>query len=524
MKMPPIGLTHLQSPDRESTDRALRTPAGVSALTVLVKLFKRLNELELRYCHWKSNEHLTASMMGTTDVDILVDRRMIVDLTRVLGEHGFKRFLVHPGRGYPGIEDYVGFDHTTGILTHLHIHYQLTLGEKFLKGHRLPWEEVFLSTRVLDKPFGLYVADPHLELLVLVVRAVMKLRLRDRWLEGLGKSYFVGGMLRELRWLVERIDPARVQSLASGLIGSRAANLLPELLTGSPPTVRQLRALGRMVDPPLSSYRLYDTSDALRQMLMREGRTVWWKLRNWYLGTTAQSTRTLPQGGLFVAILGLDGAGKTTLTDQIAQWLSREVAVSTTYGGSGKGSAALPRRVMQTAAAWYRRLRKSRRSVAAVAPREEVSRPPSLPRLVWLLALIRERRRRAATTRRAKALGMVVISDRLPQSQFPGWNDGPRLGHWLQDGSFARRYAARQEAAAFRLVDLVPPDLVIKLHVSPRVASERKPETPQQQLLNGVRMVRGLQFPPTTRVLDLDAEQPLADVVLQAKRAVWESL
>jgi len=119
---------------------------------------------------------------------------------------------------------------------------------------------------------------------------------------------------------------------------------------------------------------------------------------------------------------------------------------------------------------------------------------------------------------------MVVISDRIPQNQFPGWNDGPRLRPWLEDRSAVRRFAARREAATFQIADLVPPDLVLKLHISPQLASQRKPATPTQQLRTGARMVAGLRFPPTTRVVDLDAERPLAAVLLEAKRALWQSL
>jgi hypothetical protein len=183
-----------------------------------------------------------------------------------------------------------------------------------------------------------------------------------------------------------------------------------------------------------------------------------------------------------------------------------------------QGLAALRRRVVRP------------RSVIVAAPPTQGEEPGrrdkniSLARLVWVLSLARERRRRALQARRAKGRGMIVLSDRLPQSQFPGWNDGPRLTRWLEMGSWVRRRAARMEQAAFRLAELSPPDLVVKLHVSPEVASRRKPETPQEQLRTGIDMVRRLQFPATTRVLDMDAEQPLDQVLLQAKRAVWESI
>lgn len=502
------------------------TPRPVR-LGVLRALFDRLHAEDVRYCHWKSNEHLLASFTGATDVDVLFDRRAIIPLTGILGEIGFKRFVVKPGRGYPGIEDYVGYDVATGALTHLHVHYQLTLGEKFLKGHRLPWEERYLATRVRDPEFDIYVADPHLELVVLLIRAVMKLRARDGLKEAMGSPYISGGMLREVAWLKARVSEQRLVALGRDLVGEAAAQLLPGLVAGSRPSVSQLRAFGRRITPSLDEYRLFGTGAAVRQMLTRELGIVWWKARNWLLGAPTKSTRTMPQGGLTVAFLGADGAGKSTVTATIADWLSREIAVVTTYGGSGKGSASFSRRIMQRAGALRRRLIGSARPPArptSHAPAESSSSPPSLARLVWILALSRERRRRARAARRAKGLGMMVISDRFPQSQFPGGNDGPRLAPWLERGPWWVRATARRERATFRQVDLSPPDLVVKLNVRPEIALQRKPETPVDQVRHGIDVIRGLRFSPTTRVVDLDAEQPLEHVVLQAKRAVWESI
>ncbi len=508
---------------------ALPTDAGRTTgapLAVLRDLFRRLHDADIRYCHWKSNEHLDATFDGRTDVDVLFDRRSIVPLTRLLGECNFKRFVVKPGRGYPGIEDYVGFDHSTGALTHLHVHYQLTLGEKFLKGHRLPWEELYLSTRVWDPTYELYIADPHLELTTLIVRAVMKLRIRDAVLEALGSPYIRGGMLREIRWLADRVDRGRLLEVAGRLVGQEAAQLLPVMLEGPRPSTSQLRGFGRRARPQLREYRLFGTAAAIRQMTTRELGVVWWKIRNWYLGAPTKSTRTLPHGGISIALLGADGAGKSTLTGEIAEWLSREVAVVTTYGGSGKGSASVPRRLLQGLAALRRHRAGGRRT--GTDPRRSVQEEPTrlraFGRLIWVWSLVRERRRRALESRRAKGLGMVVLSDRFPQSQFPGWNDGPRLSPWLDDRSRLRRAAARHEQDAYRLVDLSPPDLVLKLHVSAEVASRRKPETPASQLRTGIEMVRQLRYPATTTVVDLDAEQPLGTVILAAKRAVWERI
>jgi thymidylate kinase len=145
-------------------------------------------------------------------------------------------------------------------------------------------------------------------------------------------------------------------------------------------------------------------------------------------------------------------------------------------------------------------------------------------RAAWVEALSRERRARARHTRRARGTGMIVVSDRFPQSQFAGWNDGPRLTAWIDHPSAWRRAAARREREAFRLAELCPPDLVLKLHIPAELAARRKPETPREQIRTGVELLRRLSYPTTTRVIDVDATQPLGQVVLQVKRAVWDAI
>ena len=498
-------------------------PAPPARLEVVERLFQRLDTEHIRYCHWKSNEHLVATMTGATDVDVLVERRGAQRLTHILTEgSSFKRFVVKAGRGYPGIEDYVGFDPATGKLSHLHIHYQLTLGEKFLKGHRLPWEEAVLDTRVRDDGFGLWITDPHLELLILIVRHVMKLRLRDSIAATLGYDYFRGGMLRELRWLAARVRSDQLVARAEPLVGSAAAHLLPGMIAGRGPSIRQLRAFRRTAEPRLSSYRMYSAAGATRRMWLREWTWIWWRLKNWLFRAPTRSTRTPPQGGLAIAFVGPDGAGKSTLTNEIAAWLAREIAVISTYGGSGKGSASRPRRWLQHLGALTRRSPAPGR--AASTPVPEPSGLRLFGKLLWVLTLARERRRWATQVRRARSLGMIVLSDRVPQTQFAGLNDGPRYGHWLESPSWLRRTVARREHATFREAGIVPPDVVVRLRVPVDVAAQRKPDTPLDQLRRKVEIVDQLRFPPPTRVVDINAAQPLDQVLRDVKQALWTCL
>jgi len=494
-------------------------------LRILDELFARLDAEAIRYCHWKSNEHLGPALTGVTDVDALFDRRAAQRLAHILTESAqFKRFTVKPGRGYPGIEDYVGFDPTTGTLTHLHVHYQLTLGEKFLKGHRLPWEEVMLATRVRDPEYTVWVTDPHLELLILIARAAIKLRWRDRALALLGFDYVRGSMLREMRWLAARVRTDRLIDVATPLVGPAAAHAAAAMISTRAPTIRQLRAFRRVVDPPLSSYRMYSAGGAARRMMFREWTWIWWRVSHWLTRAPTRSTRTPPHGGLTIALIGPDGAGKSTLTQSIATWLSREVAVMTAYGGSGKGTASGPRRWLQRIGALTRPTTPSPTGGEPSAPTPGTGGVRLFGKLLWVLALARERRRWAHSVQQARSLGMIVLSDRLPQSQFAGLNDGPRLGHWLESPSWLRRIVARRERAALRMAELVPPDLVIRLHVPVDIALRRKPDTPPDQLQRKVEIVARLTYPPPARVAEINAAQPIERVLAEVKQAVWECL
>lgn len=321
------------------------TAATDSVLLVLRELFERLHAEGIRYCHWKSNEHLPAAMTGATDVDVLIDRQAAQRLRRILTDTtDFKQFVVKAGRGYPGIEDYVGFDRRTGTLTHLHLHYQLTLGEKFLKGHRLPWEATMLDTRVHEEAFGVYVADPHLELLILVARAAIKLRARDYGLAAVGRRYFGGSLLREFRWLAARIDADRLIEVATPLVGNEAARQLLPMIAGPGPSIGQLLAFQRSARPRLHEYRMYSLLDTVRRMWIREATWIWWRGKHALLRAPTKSTRTLPQGGLSFAFLGGPSAETSTVTAACAKWLAREVAVVLVARERGSGSDRRMRR------------------------------------------------------------------------------------------------------------------------------------------------------------------------------------
>ena len=359
-------------------------------------------------------------MLGDTDFDLLVDRRAALAVAEIFSQMNIKRFVVAPFHQYPGVDDYVCCDTDTGKLIHLHIHYQLTVGEKHLNGYRLPWEEITLSTRMMDSRHEIYVADPHVELVLLVTRAAVKLRARDLVLGTLRRTYFQHKVLREFAWLERRIERGRLLEVAHRMVGPKAARILLDMVD-APPAKRRLLAFRRNCEPSLGSYRSFSAWGARVRRWLREARTLWWWVENRYYRVPKNSSRTCPQGGVMVAVVGDHAAGKSTIANAIAEWLAEEVAV---------------------------------------VPITAVKRVP--PR-AW----------------RARSLGKIVIVDGWPSNE------------------------------------ACPPDVIVNLRSASDVAQRRRSDKSAEHQL---------RHPPSTRVVDLDANQPVERVLFEAKHAIWESI
>lgn len=516
-----------------SVVQPIRTPntrmtlAATPPLRAVCGLFASFHAAGIPYCHWKSNEHLDRSMIGLTDLDVLVDREWAGTIEGTLARAGFKRFAATSWRSYPGIEDYLTLDEDTGGLVHLHLHHRLTLGEPFLKGYRLPWEPLLLSTRRMDAEHGIYVADPNLEFLLLMVRGALKLRWR-----GALRPRPADTFRAEFRWLQERVVPQQVLDLGTELLGNRAVEPLRALLAEDGPSRSLLLALRHAAAPSLRLHRTYGPLAAQVHAKRREFAALRAGFERTLLGAIARPTRrTSPRGGLMVAILGPDGAGKSSVVQDVVGSLGRKIDVLPVYFGSGDGQSSALRLPLRLTLKLLRRVRP--RPIPTRRDEADAERTPSrhlergwwrtLATVIWALALSHEKRGKLRGAIRARDLGMIVVCDRLPQNQVLGFNDGPLLARWAAHRAWLPRALARWEAAAYERCAAHPPDLVVKLRVSPEVAAARKHGMSLWEVRRRVEAIRQLRFPPAVEVVEVDADAPLAAVCLAVKRAIWRA-
>jgi len=502
------------------------TPTDAAPATPLAALARALDALEradVVHCHFKSNEHLAAALAGDTDLDLLVARRDARSAEAVLAREGFKRFASGFGTGYPGVEDWIGFDPASGRQIHLHVHYRLPIGELHLKSYRLPLAETLLASRVKDRASGVFVAEPHHELLLLLVRHALKLTRRERLRVRLGRARALrGGAAREYAWLLERTHVPGVVALAQQELGKDVADAVGALLAGGLETRALARLRSRLL-PGVAPHRAWGPLEAaLRQGLRGGVQRATRALRRRGVTLPRAFRRANPSGGCVIALVGCDGAGKSTLLAELGPWLAWKLDVVSIYFGSGDGPVSWPRLPL----VWLRRLQQRLRPSQPPAERSRVLKPRRLSaaRAVWALVLAHEKAQRLATAERARQRGLVVLCDRFPQTTVRGFNDGPLLTPWLEHGQAWRRRLARYELGVYERAHQLAPDLVIKLDVSPEVAVARKPDMAAEECARRRAAVASLEWGERCRIVTIDAEQPLAQVIAEAKRAVWAEL
>lgn len=507
------------------------TSAKIQGLDSVVSFFDTLHENGIPYCHWKSNIRLDHSLNGKTDLDLLVDRSYSHTLKQILLSLDIKPIAPPAGQQYPGMEHYLGFDECTGKLFHLHVHYQLVLGEEYIKNFRLPLESTFLNhTRLIN---GISTPIPELEAGILSIRVLLKYRFRDAVKDifsirspGIKKAF-----RDEIDWLLNQTSLERIKSTLEDITPILPADIILEFLQTleeNPRNGLKFVSLQKDLRKAISAYQRRSPFSATLGYFQQL-----WTRRKSFLRTSPSTGLKLPQGGLTIAMLGADGAGKSTLVAETSKWLSWKLDVRNFYLGSKQPSG-----ISKFLYFAFRIFRRSY-SIASkiLSARNFVSQILMEMRddLLYLhhLSNGRDRYQRYEEGARLATDGSVVIFDRFPVSTFDQATnhhllDGPRIQSLAtgKETTIARHFSNTEQ----RLYDQFnAPDALVFLHVSPEISIQRKPD--HQEALIRMKSETITQIAQRAkweygekRCIQLDADLPYDQVLLQLKREIWKLL
>jgi thymidylate kinase len=503
-------------------------------LQIVRKLINRLNEEGIVYCHWKSNQHVADAFTGIDDIDMLIDHEDILKLNVILNDLGYKRFRLPEKRAYIGIEDYIGFDSEKGLFVHLHLHYQLTLGEKFLKGYQLPFAKAILNRRIYDQINNIFITSHEDEMWLLMLRSALKLRHRDLIKLILRKDIFGKSTHTEYKWLQENIDLNLFEDVVKDLFGEKIATMMKSICRNRL-QFSLINSLNKEIRKKCKPYKAFTLIGGTIMRWKREYFRICQVVHNKLYKLPKSYRRTPISGGKVIAFLGPDGAGKSTVINKVYNKLQPVMDVNHFYLGSGDGNSSLLRRPLKVT---YNFLvnkgvlnRKSKRideSGKTYRVDEDLKAGfiRKLGQLPWTYTLTTERKRKLLQARKFRSKGYVVITDRYPQTQINDMADGPRF--YMNPNIEMNRLTnllARFEKKCFETANFVKPDVVVILKVSSEVAYQRKPEEidvkSHKMLMN---IILDLDFGENTNKIVINADEPLEKVILDATSAVWRCL
>lgn len=470
----------------------------------------------IAYCYWKSRSRLAAAWSGQSDLDVLVARNDQYIAQECLLRAGFKSFpaIQHD---HPGICSFLGHDEPSGRIVHVHLHVRLVIGGTLLKTHRLHWEDAMLARAAWHPELPIRVLDPADEALLILVREALELRRTDpvtlrRWRKVQQK------FAADLRSCGEGLDRSTLIDRARELLSDEVARCVA---TAVEPSTGARRRLRRGIRKSLRYGRLQGPMEEQAGTIGRAAMRAGGGLAARRFRVPRPWRRRAPGGGVVTALIGVDGSGKTTVMRAVREWLGPEVDMMPIYFGTGGGRPSLlllPLKLMLPLVMACFRSKPRGSSHGQVSDR----RPGpaySLLMMVWAGVLAVEKRMKLVAARRGAERGLVVVADRYPQDEDLTYNDGPLLPRLRHAPRWLRAFEARSYAMARRL----PPDLVIKLDVSAETAARREPDMDLPMIRKRTEALRHLAF-PGAKVVRIDADQPLAAVLREVKRAIWQAL
>lgn len=502
---------HVREVVRDNEQAA--TEQGSRRLHLVSALCRALARYGIAYCHWKSNEAIHRSAAGENDLDLLISGEHATKFIEILACLGFKEAIDPPERQLPGVLSFYGLDEDTNRIVHVHAHFRLILGHDYTKNYHLPLEDAYLESAEQGELFR--IPPPEFEFLIFVVRMTFKHCTWDTIL--IRHGHLSLSEKRELDYLEQRVRPDRLHEILRAHLPSVEKELLDrcaDAIRAKFPVWRRVM-LGRELQKRLAPYsRRPRVVDVCLKFWHRVVRPI----RRRVIRNTPKAR--LGGGGLVIAVVGGDGAGKSTMVAELRDWLSKEFDTLTLHMGKPQWSFATYaiRGLLKIVRLGFS---PSLRPIEYSLDSAKLEFP-GYTWAIWEVCTARDRYLAVLKGRRFAANGGITICDRYPLPQVK-LMDGPQVRRFAEathNNKFIRLLSRAEERYYARITNA---DLLVVLRVDPALAVARKADENPSTVRPRSSEIWGLDWDQVGAQV-VDASRPKNAILSELKAFVWSKL
>ncbi len=462
-------------------------------LDISRRFIRDLNEKNVRYVIFKGSNHFEEGFNGTGDVDLLVhadDREIIHEIFASL------EFINPDTQKYSKrdfIEDFIGFDRKTGKLIHIHLYFNVAFGNSFVNEYSFNLYDICFENYIVVDECKLI--NPCIEMLILMCRVYTGDMVKSEKIK------------KNIVFLREKFSDENFISVCGECkISEKDSRLLLDSIKNNNFDFSVSREIVKNLFSENIRYKFFITfirKNTYRLYRKISGKSVY-----------AFIKKPLKNGGIKIAFLGQDGAGKTTVTNDITKWLRFKLEAKNFYLGSGDNFFSFEKKLMKKLPKEKNAVQKLIAAVLSVMYQKKNS--------TYTLQSIVKAEKYAGN-------GGIAVFDRYPQTDFPGINDSakirenyiPKVNNVLLK-KLLLVFAVKEEKNLKKAVEYSP-DTVIKLMLSPEESIKRKPGENYEAVKRKHEIIKQLNF-NKSNVYSVDVTRSYEDEIIEIKNIIWDNI
>lgn len=474
---------------------------------IVGRLIREWNTADINYCHWKGVGNLSMSFQALTDLDILISTESYKKAEAIALSLGFVALKTAECRAYPSVLDFIAYDKKIDRFVHLHLHYQLMMGDKWVVAYRLPLEYFYLKNKKWNELYKTWMVSPEDEFITFFARRSVKQKNIFLRKDGQENIYEINEILERIEQkndLLMALEnyPKIMREPILSIFKEKASEHHNEMASNVRRVMQDFMRMPYVLFVALSVIRY--SYRAFVEIFRRYTKTKWF------------GRRRMLRGGLSVAFVGMDGCGKTSAISRNLAFFSKQLDVADVFLGTGKSGAPFYRRLI------FRLLGAKAKNKKHINARSKDQKKPFYYQ-VWFWICAIERIKAIKRVHQMRTNGVLVLVDRWPQDTISDGFDAPRLhGHKSVDG-FLGKIAQSAENKVLNLSKIMAPDVIFRMVVSPEKSLERKPgELTYDQAVLAATNLEKIQWPENCKIYDIDCNQPVEFVDREIREKIWD--